>query len=78
MYDFDISSFLFSMWSTISVIWIQIMSLVSINVFTHICHGSFFFFWRTKVGISLRTGERWMYEQKAYTYDTNTCKQANR
>jgi len=36
----------------------------------------FFFVWRTKGGI--RTGRRWMYEQKVYTHDTNTCKQTNR
>ena len=33
-------------------------------------------FRRTKVG--MRTGRRWIYEQKEYTHDTNSWKQANR
>jgi len=45
-------------------------------MYSHIYVTFIFLVWRTKVGIG--TGRRWMYEQKANTHDTNTCKQANR
>jgi len=85
MFDFDISLFMLSMWITIT------SYLNSSHVSTEFQCIHTYMLWlrflvcRTKIGV--RTGRRWMssrkhththVEQKAYTPDTNSCKQANR
>ena len=76
MFDFDISLLMLSMWMTItSYLDSNYFSIEFQCIHTYMTFLGFLV-WRTKIGI--RIGRRWMYEQKAYTHDTNTCKQANR
>ena len=72
-------------WHLIDYVWITITSYLDSShvsmefqcIHTYMSWSLLIFLvWRTKV--SIRTGRRWMYEQKVYTHDTNTCKQANR
>jgi len=76
MFDFDISLLIICMWITItSYVDSSHVSIEFQCIHTYMSLLSFLV-WKTKIGI--RTGRRSMYEQKTYTHDTNTCKQANR
>jgi len=74
MFDFYISLFMSSMWITISSYFDGTHVYIEFQcIHTYLSLLSFLVR-RTKIGIG--TGRRWIYEQKAYTYDTNSCKQA--
>jgi len=74
MFDFYISLFMSSMWITIS----SYLDGTHVSIEFQRIHTYrsllSFLVRRTKIGIE--TGRRWMYWQKAYTHDTNSCKQA--
>jgi len=73
MFNFDISLFMLNKWITITSYLDS--SHVSVECQCMHTYMSLLSFLVRRTKVALRTGRRWMYEQKAYTHDTNSCKQ---